>query len=62
MLGLDILTGHGAPLRMIARPQWLAQPPNHALNPLELPSNRVIIAHTATEQCSTQVQNNMIKM
>lgn len=52
---MDILTGYGAPLRLIARPQWLAQPPSHVLNPLEMPATRVIIAHTATEQCSTQV-------
>lgn len=57
-----MLTGYGAPLRLIARPQWLAQPPSHTLNPLELPSNRVIIAHTATEQCTTQVSCYNLKL
>lgn len=40
-------------LNMIPRSKWLAQPPNAELNKLDLPVNRVIIIHTATETCKT---------
>lgn len=40
-------------LNMIPRSKWLAQPPNSELNKLDLPVNRVIIIHTATETCET---------
>lgn len=43
-------------LRIVARGEWLAQPPNSNLTDLELPAKRVIIAHTATEGCSAQVK------
>lgn len=36
------------------RSEWLAQEPENELTRLELPSTRVIIAHTATENCSSQ--------
>lgn len=42
------------PLRIVTRNEWLAQPPKEVLTPLKLPVNRVIIAHTATEGCTTQ--------
>ncbi|XP_065081163.1 peptidoglycan-recognition protein LF-like isoform X4 [Ochlerotatus camptorhynchus] len=42
------------PLRLVTRNEWLAQPPKEKLTPLKLPVNRVIIAHTATEGCTTQ--------
>ncbi|XP_062543621.1 peptidoglycan-recognition protein LE-like isoform X4 [Armigeres subalbatus] len=42
------------PLRMVTRNEWLAQPPKETLDKLNLPVNRVIIAHTATENCYTQ--------
>lgn len=45
----------GEPLKIVSRAEWHAQPPEHELERLELPSTRVIIAHTATENCSTQV-------
>lgn len=41
-------------LRMISRKDWLAQPPNNVLDDLEIPVNRIIITHTATEMCETQ--------
>ncbi|XP_065081162.1 peptidoglycan-recognition protein LF-like isoform X3 [Ochlerotatus camptorhynchus] len=44
------------PLRLVTRNEWLAQPPKEKLTPLKLPVNRVIIAHTATEGCTTQAQ------
>nr|AEX31480.1 peptidoglycan recognition protein LC isoform A [Armigeres subalbatus] len=44
------------PLRMVTRNEWLAQPPKETLDKLNLPVNRVIIAHTATENCYTQAQ------
>lgn len=39
---------------MVSRDEWIAQPPNNELTPLEKPSITVIIAHTATEFCETQ--------
>lgn len=42
------------PLRIVTRNEWLAQPPKENLTKLKLPVNRVIIAHTATENCHTQ--------
>lgn len=42
-------------LKIISRRDWLAQPPQNELPSLELPLKRVIIAHTATENCTTQV-------
>ncbi|XP_049298984.1 peptidoglycan-recognition protein LC-like isoform X4 [Anopheles funestus] len=42
------------PLRLVTRTEWLAQPPRGELTDLKLPVNLVIIAHTATEGCTTQ--------
>uniref|UniRef100_A0A499FUF3 Peptidoglycan recognition protein family domain-containing protein n=1 Tax=Anopheles farauti TaxID=69004 RepID=A0A499FUF3_9DIPT len=42
------------PLRLVTRTEWLAQPPRDELTDLKLPVNNVIIAHTATEACTTQ--------
>ncbi|XP_035785874.1 peptidoglycan-recognition protein LE-like isoform X7 [Anopheles albimanus] len=42
------------PLRLVTRTEWLAQPPREELTDLKLPVNNVIIAHTATEGCTTQ--------
>uniref|UniRef100_A0A903WPT8 Peptidoglycan recognition protein long class n=1 Tax=Anopheles darlingi TaxID=43151 RepID=A0A903WPT8_ANODA len=42
------------PLRLVTRTEWLAQPPREVLTDLKLPVNNVIIAHTATEGCTTQ--------
>lgn len=53
--GDDLLPGNGESLRFISRSQWLAQPAEADLFDLDLPSNRLIIAHTATENCSNQV-------
>lgn len=53
LLGSDLLTGKV--LRMISRDEWLAQPPADELADLILPVNRIIITHTATESCETQV-------
>lgn len=41
-------------IRMVTRSEWLAQEPENELTPLRLPATRVIIAHTATESCSSQ--------
>lgn len=43
------------PLRIVTRNEWLAQPPKEDLELLKLPVHKVIIAHTATEGCATQV-------
>lgn len=43
-------------LRFVSRDEWLAQPPSAETNDLQLPAKRVIIAHTATENCSAQVR------
>ncbi|XP_055623049.1 peptidoglycan-recognition protein LC-like [Toxorhynchites rutilus septentrionalis] len=42
------------PLRIVTRNEWLASPPKEELTPLTLPVSKVIIAHTATEGCTTQ--------
>lgn len=42
------------PLRIVTRNEWLAQPPREKLEDLKLPVHKVIIAHTATEECTTQ--------
>ncbi|XP_052897714.1 peptidoglycan-recognition protein LC-like isoform X4 [Anopheles moucheti] len=42
------------PLRLVTRTEWLAQPSRGELADLKLPANLVIIAHTATEGCTTQ--------
>lgn len=42
------------PLRIVTRNEWLAQPPREKLDDLKLPVHKVIIAHTATEECTTQ--------
>lgn len=52
--GSDLLPGKV--LRIISRDEWLAQPPNNELDNLVLPVKRVIITHTATEPCDTQVR------
>ncbi|XP_049298980.1 peptidoglycan-recognition protein LC-like isoform X1 [Anopheles funestus] len=44
------------PLRLVTRTEWLAQPPRGELTDLKLPVNLVIIAHTATEGCTTQTK------
>uniref|UniRef100_A0A182QID0 Peptidoglycan recognition protein long class n=1 Tax=Anopheles farauti TaxID=69004 RepID=A0A182QID0_9DIPT len=44
------------PLRLVTRTEWLAQPPRDELTDLKLPVNNVIIAHTATEACTTQTK------
>ncbi|XP_052897713.1 peptidoglycan-recognition protein LE-like isoform X3 [Anopheles moucheti] len=44
------------PLRLVTRTEWLAQPSRGELADLKLPANLVIIAHTATEGCTTQAK------
>lgn len=39
---------------MVTRTEWSAREPKEYLTDLELPSVRVIIAHTATENCTGQ--------
>lgn len=51
----DIKSPDGTSLHFVYRSEWLAQPPTAKLNDLELPSQRIIIAHTATENCTNQV-------
>lgn len=41
--------------RLISRNEWLAQSPKHELTNLSLPVDKVIILHSATEGCDTQV-------
>ncbi|GAB0098253.1 Peptidoglycan recognition protein [Sergentomyia squamirostris] len=53
-IGDDLLPPGNTTLRLVSRSEWIAQPPNEDLVNLTLPSKRVIIAHTATEDCSTQ--------
>ena len=53
--GDDIIDEGPPSLRLVHRDEWLAQPPSNVLTDLEVPATRIIIAHTATENCSTQV-------
>lgn len=39
---------------MIDRKNWLAQPASNDLDNLDIPVNRIIITHTASESCNTQ--------
>lgn len=41
--------------KIMTRKDWLAMPPRKPLDKLALPIPKVIIAHTATETCKTQV-------
>lgn len=43
------------PLRIVTRNEWLAQPPEGDVNDLDLPVSRVIITHSETENCVSQV-------
>ncbi|KAJ6642557.1 Peptidoglycan-recognition protein LF, partial [Pseudolycoriella hygida] len=45
---------HEPPFHFVSRSDWLAQPPDADLNDLELPVKRIIIAHTATNNCTNQ--------
>lgn len=46
-------------LRLITRNEWQAQAPKHELTNLSLPVDKVIILHSATEGCDTQVGCNV---
>ncbi|XP_059609203.1 peptidoglycan-recognition protein 1-like isoform X2 [Phlebotomus argentipes] len=52
--GNDLLPPGNETLRLVSRSEWIAQPPNEEGVDLTLPTNRVIIAHTATEDCTSQ--------
>ncbi|XP_055701349.1 peptidoglycan-recognition protein SA-like isoform X2 [Phlebotomus papatasi] len=52
--GDDLLSAANTTLRLVSRSEWIAQPPNDELVDLILPAHRVVIAHTATEDCDTQ--------
>ncbi|XP_065361371.1 peptidoglycan-recognition protein SD-like [Calliphora vicina] len=41
-------------VNIVTRTEWNAKEPTNALTPLELPVSRVIIAHTAGNDCSTK--------
>lgn len=43
------------PLKLISRADWAAQPPQKPLDKLKAPASKAIIAHTATQNCTTQV-------
>uniref|UniRef100_A0A903YHY0 Peptidoglycan recognition protein family domain-containing protein n=1 Tax=Anopheles minimus TaxID=112268 RepID=A0A903YHY0_9DIPT len=52
----DDLFPDAKPLRLVTRTEWLAQPSRGELADLKLPAELVIIAHTATEGCTTQTK------
>lgn len=58
----DVITDSSGDLRVITRKEWLAEPPSSELDKLNLPVSRVIIAHTATDNCTTLVFENQISM
>lgn len=45
---------------MIGRNEWTAQPPDKDQIPLNLPVDRLIIAHTNTTSCDTQVRISIL--
>lgn len=45
----------GKVLRLVSRDEWLAEPARAELTPLNLPVKRVVVTHTATDICETQV-------
>lgn len=47
-------------LKIIGRNEWLAQIPQNELTDLKLPVEKVIITHTASELCMTQVNFTLI--
>lgn len=55
--GSDLIPGGSPVLNLVERDKWLARPPETPIENLELPASRVIIAHTVTQNCSTQVQS-----
>lgn len=56
----DVITDSSGDLRVITRKEWLASPPTSELVKLDLPVSRVIIAHTASDSCTTLVFENQI--
>lgn len=48
-----VITGRNV-LRLVSRGEWVAQPANGELANLDLPADKVIIAHTATDNCTNQ--------
>ncbi|XP_037821203.1 peptidoglycan-recognition protein SD [Lucilia sericata] len=51
---LSFLSFISADVNIVTRQEWEAKEPSNALTPLELPVGRVIIAHTAGNDCSTK--------
>lgn len=49
-------------LKMISRNEWTAQPPELEPIPLNLPVDRMIIAHTNTTSCDTKVSLSINRM
>lgn len=56
-VGMGVNVNTFIPLKIVSRLEWLAQPPENDLIPMRSSSIRVIIAHTATEDCMTQVSD-----
>ena len=44
-------------LKIVSRDEWFAQLPANELTRLDLPIRNVIISHTTTDNCETQVRN-----
>lgn len=45
-------------VKIVDRNDWFAKPSSTTLTPLNLPSKRVIIAHTASESCASEVSTS----
>lgn len=45
------------PFKFVSRGKWLAKPPKNPPTKLQLPATKVIIAHTGTDNVSTEVVN-----
>lgn len=49
---------NGTVLHIVSRQEWSGRSPKQDLDANPLPAKLVVIAHTATENCTTQVVNN----
>lgn len=61
-LSRELITDGNAELRMVPKLQWLGREARDGMVNLELPSTRVIITHTATEECLTIVKITITMM
>lgn len=55
---LLLILGVEGDLQIVTRAEWKAKPAAEQMTTLELPVQRVIIAHTAGKECKTKVSQD----